>query len=978
KEYMKKGGKVRVTDCAPAVNIPGAIKVELTMTSGMVRHNQRWDSTKEFLRPEQAFIAYKDELLKKLRSATTPFVVSESMWITFSVQKYGKAKYVFAVNDRWPPLYNDKRKFRENQWVGNPYGSFYPGRVRMQFTMPAKHTLYFKNSDGKLPEGYVVYDMFDQKQVELKDAAPSARGWKAGKRTLDIHFVNNPARILVCLPKAIDKVSVAVSPSVKRGELLRSKIRVLDADGKPIDALFPVEIKITDPDGRLRYHVWRTGGPDEEKMYKVALNDTPGKWTFWAKELVSGAISENTFTVEVEAVAKLRVTSIKDKVILLDKYPVWEFLRKNQVEGPILIVLGTAQKRLVPLAEKLKAGLEKVGNKAEVRFFDRLKAPYSDSNIAPTISVRNGEFRWCQGVIPGQGVAGIPPLVMRNVIVLATPRRAEYQWKEIATGKIRKAEFAENDAGDLWYLQGKTPNYPAPGWALIQYQWGTYVLTYDVVHVYANDDKGLERGVDKLIRLAQIPQMTRDPTLRRTFNTQEGPVVGGEILAKRMKPTPNAPTTDGQKHSRRRENFLIPGRMGVPIRGWAISRNGKYFAVGTDGYGENLFMFSRAGKLMWKKKVGVLNVRFLNFSKDSRKLQCSSNVEGTDNTNFIVENTCVFDTRSGRRLKFLFGKQDPLGVEQKEVKKEVAAAKPVGYKKQGAKLTRIVGGKEAWSFTNEKGQQVINVDISPNAKWVVLSAWSGGQPWISGNPILVLLNGKTGRKIWEQPTDGVTPGHNTVKVTDGGAVILQDGSPQGQMFNILRAKDGKNVYSYLGLPGSGDQAPFQIGPGGKTILLDFGGMRPEFRLKHLHRKTPAKVIKFDQEIQSRATTPDGKRLLLGTWDGFVSLLDKKTWETLWRTETYGGPYATFTPDHKNVFVTTYVGWVYLLDAKTGEVVWKKDLNEAEAVPNLYAKVAKWLDDNTTEALKAGHTINVDRHPKRNEKGLLKMKLMYRP
>ncbi|MDK1031967.1 MAG: hypothetical protein QGD94_08185, partial [Planctomycetia bacterium] len=373
KGFMKKGGKVLVTKCAPAVNIPGAIKVNLDMTQGMQVHNMPgWDGEGEYLKPEKRFKEYKDELRNKLYSAVTPFVDAESMWITMSVQKYGKAKYVFAVSDLYPPLYNSARK-------GHRYGSlssdgYFSIPWRMKYTMPAEHRLYFNKSDGELPEGFVVYDMFNQKLLKLNDPEPSAKGWKAGKRTLDIHFVNNPARILVCLPKPIEKLSLALSPSVKPGELLRTKIRVLASDGQPIDALFPVEVKITDPDGKLRYHVWRTGGPDKERMYKIATNDTPGKWTFWARELVSGCISENTFVVESDAADNLRIRRIDDKTIVFDEYNVWDLLRNNQVEGPIYIVLGKPQKRLEPLARKLKAALESIGTKAQVKYYARSEA----------------------------------------------------------------------------------------------------------------------------------------------------------------------------------------------------------------------------------------------------------------------------------------------------------------------------------------------------------------------------------------------------------------------------------------------------------------------------------------------------------------------------------------------------------------------------------------------------------------------------
>ena len=65
----------------------------------------------------------------------------------------------------------------------------------------------------------------------------------------------------------------------------------------------------------------------------------------------------------------------------------------------------------------------------------------------------------------------------------------------------------------------------------------------------------------------------------------------------------------------------------------------------------------------------------------------------------------------------------------------------------------------------------------------------------------------------------------------------------------------------------------------------------------------------------------------------------------------------FSPDYKYVLVTTFLGQVHYLNARSGEMLWSEDLNAAEAVPDLHDKLAKWLDENTKEALKAGHNIN---------------------
>ncbi|MDK1031966.1 MAG: hypothetical protein QGD94_08180, partial [Planctomycetia bacterium] len=316
------------------------------------------------------------------------------------------------------------------------------------------------------------------------------------------------------------------------------------------------------------------------------------------------------------------------------------------------------------------------------------------------------------------------------MIVLATSKRVE--------GKLGAISLLqeENEAVPA-YMRGRTPNYPGPGWAIIQFSSSPFVFNYDVVSVYGHDDKGLEKGVKKLIEICRKTSVKKPLSPRLNFDP-EGPVVGGKVIGSRIKPAAKAPTTSGQKQSRKSRS-LIAHRFGIPLRGAAISPNGKYIAVGTDGYGENLFVYNNKGKLLWQKKVGVLNVQFLAFSKDSRKLQCSSNVFGREKPvegqvgpiEFKVENTSVFDVRSGRRLQFLFGKKDPLGV-VKKVKKVDPSAAPPGLAKDGNKLTKTVPGKTAWTYTVGESRVIQMVALSPNGKWVGFSAWSGNQPWLGG------------------------------------------------------------------------------------------------------------------------------------------------------------------------------------------------------------------------------------------------------
>ncbi|MDK1032081.1 MAG: hypothetical protein QGD94_08755, partial [Planctomycetia bacterium] len=206
---------------------------------------------------------------------------------------------------------------------------------------------------------------------------------------------------------------------------------------------------------------------------------------------------------------------------------------------------------------------------------------------------------------------------------------------------------------------------------------------------------------------------------------------------------------------------------------------------------------------------------------------------------------------------------------------------------------------------------------------------------------------------------GIQPGHNKVGLLDSGVMLLIDGDAQGRpMFNLLGPKAGKTVYSFTGMPGAaGAGLPFKIGPGGEWIMVQAGGTDPHIRIIYLTGKSRDKIIRFDDEVNQQQFTPDNSKLLAGVWENEVVMIDMATGKRLWTTKTGIGPRILFSSDYKFVLVTTFLGQVHYLNAKNGDILWSKDLNAAEAVPGLHGKLAKWLDENTKEALESGHNIN---------------------
>ena len=135
---------------------------------------------------------------------------------------FGKTPYLFAINDR--------RTFGD--YVG-PWG-----RV-MEKGEPNAGWVQVRDPKGEIGAVY-----------ELSRGGKVAFARKDGRVRLPVKFTTNDGRLFAFLPSAIAAVDVAVGATVTRGEKLKVTMTVKGEDGRPVPALLPVDIRLTDADGR--------------------------------------------------------------------------------------------------------------------------------------------------------------------------------------------------------------------------------------------------------------------------------------------------------------------------------------------------------------------------------------------------------------------------------------------------------------------------------------------------------------------------------------------------------------------------------------------------------------------------------------------------------------------------------------------------------------------------------------------------------
>ena len=205
-----------------------------------------------------ALLAIAAELREKLDGHYARYVDSSNPEIVPYRRCYKDTDYVFVVNDR--------REY--GRYVGHY------GRV-MENGLPSSGVLSINRPDG------VVYDLVDGREV------PTRR--ENGKLAVDVDLGPCDGRVYMVSSRAVDRVRIQAPDTVRRGQRVSCVIEVTDADGRPLDAVVPLEVTIEDPGCRrceFSGHYGAVAGRVEINL-DVAPNDPLGVWQIEARELAS-------------------------------------------------------------------------------------------------------------------------------------------------------------------------------------------------------------------------------------------------------------------------------------------------------------------------------------------------------------------------------------------------------------------------------------------------------------------------------------------------------------------------------------------------------------------------------------------------------------------------------------------------------------------------------------------------------------------
>ena len=239
------------------------------------------------LRAKATMVAQANDLRQRLAARFTPEADSSSPEIVTYSRRWNDARYVVAVNDH--------RTFGD--YVG-PWG------LVMEKGMPFEGEVSLADGDGAVKS---VYELSRGGEV------PFARA--DGRVKVPVKYATNDGRLFAFLKSKIESVSVDVKaggsrpvattdgtepvPPMVRGGKLSVTMTVKDAEGRPVAALLPAEIRLYDAAGREidgAGWVCLQGGTCTVE-FQTNLNDADGDYKIVCRDRASGLTAERTVKI---------------------------------------------------------------------------------------------------------------------------------------------------------------------------------------------------------------------------------------------------------------------------------------------------------------------------------------------------------------------------------------------------------------------------------------------------------------------------------------------------------------------------------------------------------------------------------------------------------------------------------------------------------------------------------------------------------
>ena len=771
-------------------------------------------------------------------------------------------------------------------WLAAGKGQYLvlPNFAPVGFTGSSK-TLYQAPSVARLrfpKRPPACYDMLRMQRLE-----PTVDGdWM----TLDLDMRSAPGAMAAFLPAAIGGVALQAPATTAGGAELPFSVSVVDAGGAPIDAGFPIEVLLTDGTGRLVHHVYRSAAPRLLESYRIGANGTVGTWKLEVRELISGR----------SASAAIQVTAGTLPAASLDERTVWmsapadvaAFIARKE---EVVIALSSAQAWARPQAERLATELVKRGRTARIVDVDaviRLPNEWGGADI-------DGSRLW-RGDMVQPGL-----FVDRDLILLG--RRDENRLIEALTQR------------DV-LPQQLSSGFPGAGKGLVDLTWRGFSNDRDTLTLLSIDEAGLARCVDAA--LGGEPNATVEPVAN-------------------VRPEPSAPlaaTSAGTSGTPQAWSALSARDW---VRTMDVDAASGAVAIGTQGFGHNLFCFAADGSLRWKQFLPEHEVYYVRWCDAGRKI-----VAATARGWLVF----ILDAADGRVLNRLSAtewpplhyREGPVGGEQ-----QIVINEPLGQILVGG-----VSGLTAYGFdgrTRWFNDRAPAISAYPPAAEQTSAAEFGNTLAVGNFALspdgLRIAHGEyevVGSALNQKDLMPVWAYRPMLLDARTGAVLARNDDDQGMQFYPIgwsvswpRGSDEPLMHT-TGLQArlrmDGSRGPLTVDEG--WALADGGALvRRDGALKRIDRARAVRWSTHDAAwmlLDIDALSPDQSLLYRCDLAGTVSAIDLADGSVRWTCLLPTGP-ALLQPTVDGVLCGTKTGDVIRLSS-TGGVAWRASLGALHEQP----------------------------------------------
>jgi hypothetical protein len=291
-QFRERGGIV-IADQYLGPEIPAAIKFDFDFTyrkkvnANAIAKNGVYAEWTDHLQPGNARIetvqgvtalndqhimeSYAQELKARLAGLVEPDVDCDSPAVLLNMLEKHGVKYLVVVNDR--RTYDDRM------------GEYKAVLGKLE---PQSATITLKR--WEYPRLH-PYDMLKRQPIKVEKVG-------AGY-TFPVELSTLGGTIVALYPTNPGAVRVKAPKRLAAGLTYDITVDLLDEENNPLRGLQPIEVTVTDPDGKVNaysdYYCAENGRLTVE--FVPALNDTRGRWTASVLDLTAGLRSETTFKV---------------------------------------------------------------------------------------------------------------------------------------------------------------------------------------------------------------------------------------------------------------------------------------------------------------------------------------------------------------------------------------------------------------------------------------------------------------------------------------------------------------------------------------------------------------------------------------------------------------------------------------------------------------------------------------------------------